>query len=182
MSMSFTQGGAEDANPPFFKPVNIMVEDGRHYGTIYVCGSGDQTIRAQQLAIWLSDLKATDQVFLTIASLQLDVYLPNLIGLMTALMSTEAQIHFYLDQIVADNLAYFYLLPVKVIKGSEGALFIPSYTKQRQEDASGSQRAVIDFYKWTVDNAVTTGRLTTEEADKLHRGSPVVIPDNRFTT
>lgn len=163
-----------------FKPVNIIVENGLFYATIYVCDSFDGSQTSQKLAIWLASLKDTDYVHLTLSSLLYEVPLPSLLGLMSAIASTKAKIDIHLDQIVADGLAYFYLLADKITKGTEGALFVPSYVDQREEDKSGPWKAVHDFYMWVVDEAITKGLLTADEASKLHRGSHVIIPDDRF--
>jgi hypothetical protein len=175
-----TQGPNGPVQPAFFKSMNIINESGKFYATLYACMAMDGSDNAQALAIWLSSLKATDCVHLTLASMQLDVPLTGIITLMNAVATTKARIVIHLDQLVGDGLAYFYLLATEVRKGVAGALYIPSYLDQRAEDASQSTKAVNGLYKWVVDNAVTTGRLTAEEASSLHRGKHVVIPDDRF--
>jgi hypothetical protein len=103
-----------------------------------------------------------------------------LINLMTALTSTKAKLSIQLDNVVYDGLAYFYLIPETIIKGTEGALFIPSYMTHRSEDASGPIKAIHDYFKWMVSKAVERGLLTAEEGDRLDRGSHVAVPDSRF--
>lgn len=173
--------GPSPTNPaPWFKPINIRVENGVQYATIYVCDAFDGTVSSQQLAIWAAGLKDTDYVHLTVMSLLIDVPLQSLLSVMSALASTKATVEIHVDMVVTDGLAYFYLLADKITRGSEGALFIPSYVDQRDQDKSGPWKAVHDFYAWVVDDAVSRQILTEEEGSKLHRGSHVIVPNDRF--
>ena len=175
-----SQGTCQSNPYPFFKPVNIVVEKGIHYATLYVCQTLNGDNLTQQTAIWLSTLKETDAVHLTITSLANDVPLFAILDIMVAIANTRAKVTIHLNQIVVDSLAYFYLIVDEVEKGCAGALFIPSYVDQRDQDTSGPWKAIHDFYKHVVENAVAKGLLTTEEASKLDRGSHVVIPKVRF--
>lgn len=175
-----TQGSIAGPPHPFFKPINIVTEQGIHYATIYACKAVNGTTPCQQVAMWLAGLKETDQVHLTVSSLILDVPLFAILDLMAALSSTKAKINIYLDQIVSDGLAYFYLIADTIVPGHAGGMYIPSYADQREQDASGPWKAMHDFYKWVVSDATDRQLLTPEEADKLHRGSHVVIPMSRF--
>lgn len=166
--------------PPFFKPVNITIENGLFYVNIFVCQAHDQSMTAQQLAIWLGSLKETDYIHLTLSSLTLNIPLGMTVTLMSALMSTKATIDIHLDQIVMDGLGYFYLMADKVSVGDCGDLFVPSYVGQRQQDHSVPWKAIHDLFAMIVENAVTMGRLTQEEADRLNDGSHVAVPPSRF--
>lgn len=175
-----SQGPMSGPPHPYFKPVNIVVENGLYYATIYVCKTVNGTTLGQQVAIWLSGLKDTDQIHLTVSSLVLDVPLFAMLDLMSALASTKAKVIIHLDQVVSDSLAYFYLIADQIIPGHGGGMFIPSYADQREQDTSGPWKAMHDFYKWVVDTATANTLLTPEDADKLHRGSHTVIPMSRF--
>ena len=180
LDIEMTQGRPVVETP--FNPVNIVSENGLFYVTIYACKAWDHSIHCQALSMWLSGLKETDYIHLTIMSLEMDTPLFGLINLMSALTSTKATLDIHLDSIVFDTTAYFYLLADKITKGSEGALFIPSYILQRDQDMSASYRAMHDFYKWLIEEAVSKQLLTSDEASNLNRGSHVVVPDNRFVT
>jgi hypothetical protein len=175
-----TQGPGVTA-PTNFKAINIVTEGGVHYATVYACQCIDGSVGAQQLAIWLSQMKETDQIVLTVLSMVADLPPGMVISLMTALNSTKAQLTIQLDQVVCDGLAYFYLIPEKICKGTEGALFIPSYMVNRDQDASGPIKAMHDYFKWMVAKAVERKLLTSDEGERLDRGAHVAVPDSRFT-
>lgn len=174
------QGGAASNTNPHFKPVNIVADNGFHYVSIYVCHTPDEAPLTQQLALWFASLKETDIVRLSVFSILYEVNLGELIHLMSAIQSTKATIEMTLDHIVFDSLGYFYLLADRVTKGSQGALLLPSYLDQRGEDFSGPKRAIFDFFKWIVDQAAEKQFLTQEEAQSIHKGNHVILPEDRF--
>jgi hypothetical protein len=182
LDQDLAQGQARPGDNVPFKPVNIASENGLFYVTIYVCKTWDHSPYCQALSMWLSSLKETDHIHLTILSLESDTPLFGLINVMSALVATPATLEVHLDTIVFDTSAYFYLLADKINKGSEGALFIPSYVLQREQDVSASYRAMHDFYKWLIESAVEKNILTTEEGSSLNRGAHVVVPESRFIT
>jgi len=165
---------------PYFNPINIVVEDGIHYVTLYACCVGSDEKLIERFSVWLSQLKETDCIKLSVSALVTGIPFSEFVDLLGAFANTKAQVDIQLDQIVVDGLAYFYLLADKVTKGYAGALFIPSYTVQREEHASAPWKAVHDLYKWIVEEAVSRGRLTEEEAERLHSGNSVVVPATRF--
>lgn len=176
-----TMGPDKNASPTGnSKPINITSDDGIFYATVYACHCQDNSVGQQQISIWLASLKDTDQVRLTVMSVCGDIDLMNTLALLTSLVSTKAKLSIYLDSIVCDNLAYFYLIPEKIIVGSEGALYIPSYSLTRSTDHSGSVKAILDFFKWITEEAAAKGILTQEEAMLLQDGTHVVIPTDRF--
>lgn len=179
-TLSFAQSKSVGNGVPFFNPVNIAVENGIYYVTIYACMVGDESILSQKLAIWLASLKETDHIKLSIAALKTGLPFDYLISTMAALANTKAKIEILLDQIVIDGLAYFYLLADEVTVLEGGALFIPSYVAHRSEDTSTPWKAVHDFYEWIVEDSVILGRLTEEEGQKLSSGTHVIIPVERF--
>jgi len=178
---TITQGPGVPSLAPFFNPVNIAVENGIYYITIYVCAVDNTSVTAQRLAQWFGLLRETDHVKLTVASRMTNIPLACLTTVLGAIVNTRAVVEIIMDQIVIDGLAYFYLLAQKVCVRECGALFIPSYIENRSEDTSAPWRAVHDFYKWIVENAVTLGRLTQEEGERLTSGQHVVIPVGRFS-
>ncbi len=176
------QGSKSSSLEPHFKPVNIVADNGFYYASVYTCHTPDEAPLTQRLALWLASLKETDILRLSVFSILYDVNLPSLIHLMSALQATKAKLEMTLDHIVFDGLGYFYLLADGIIKGSEGALLLPSYLDQRGEDFSGPKKAIFDFFKWVVDKSVDKKFLTEEEALSLHKGNHVIIPENRFTS
>jgi hypothetical protein len=180
LSAQINQGGPGLAFPTGFKPVNITVEQGCYYATLYVCCLDDGSELAQQVAVWLGTLGDNDHVHLTVLCLTQNVNLQYRLNLLAAFASTKATIEIHLDTLVMDSLAYFYLLADVVTPGSHGMLFVPSYNSQREEDVSRPWRAIHDFFCWLIEEAVTLGRLTAEEADTLNRGSHVTLPNTRF--
>ena len=176
-----TQGPGMNAPVPFFNPVNISVQNGIYYVTIYVCAVDNSSILSQRLAQWFGLLRDTDHVKLSIASRMTNIPLACLTTILGAIANTKAIVEIVMDQIVIDGLAYFYLLAPRVCVRECGALFIPSYIENRSEDTSAPWRAVHDFYKWIVETAVTFGRLTHEEGERLNSGQHVVVPSNRFS-
>lgn len=175
------QGPRGKSLAPYFKPVNIVTEDGIHYVTLYVCCLHDDDLAAQEVAIWFASLKQTDHVKLSVSSMYTPVSLSELITLMSAIASTKAKVEILLDQIVIDNLAYFYLIADVITHLDAGALFIPSYVVNRRDDNSVPWKAIHDFYDWIVDDAVQLGRLTAEEGEQLRTGHHVVLAEGRFS-
>lgn len=175
-----TQGPGPNGPPQFFNPANITVANGIYYATIYVCTVSNDTQLAQRLAQWFGSLRETDHVRLTVCSRMTNIPLACLTTVLGAIANTKATVEIMLDQIVIDGLSYFYLLAQKICARECGSLFIPSYIENRSEDTSAPWRAVHDFYKWIVENAVNLGRLTQEEADRLNSGQHVVIPQGRI--
>lgn len=165
----------------YFNPANITIENGVYYATLYVCTLSNDGLLAQRLAIWFANLKETDHVKLSIASRMTNIPLVSLTTILSAIANTKATVEIMLDQIVIDGLAYFYLLAQKVCVRDCGALFIPSYIDNRSEDTSKPWRAVHDFFTWIVENAVTSGRLTHEEGERLNSGQHVIISGSRFS-
>lgn len=165
---------------PYFKALNVYAEAGEFYATIYSCKIACNYALGQQLAIWLANLRDTDIVNLTVLQLSSDVPCPALLGMLSAVANTKAKVNIRLDSIVLDTTAYFYLVADKITKGKLGALYIPSYAQQRNGDSSGPWRAMTDYYKFIVGNAVGKGILTDDEAKRLHDGIAVTIPDDRF--
>lgn len=181
LQSELTQGRSGCPVPAFFKPVNIAVENGVYYVTIYVCQLFDQDLLTTQFALWLGSCKETDRIRLTVCSTITGIPNSCLIMLLTALANTKAQIEIMHDQIVMDNLAYFYLLADKIVARYGGGLFIPSYTEQRIEDASLPWKAVHDFFSWIVEDSVKRKLLTEEEGERLHKGSPVAFAPGRLS-
>lgn len=174
------QGGSKSSLAPHFRPVNILADNGFYYASIYTCHTTDEAPLTQRLALWLASLKETDVLRLSVFAILNDVNLSSLIHLMSALQATKARLEMTLDHIVFDSLGYFYLLADQITKGSQGTLLLPSYLDQRGEDFSGPKKAIFDFFKWIVDQAVDKKFLTEDEALSLHKGNHVIIPDNRF--
>jgi len=177
---TISQGPTPPGGAPYFNPTNITIENGVYYATIYVCVCDNDSLIAQRLALWFGSLKETDHVKLSIASRMTNIPLSRLTTVLGAIANTKATVEIMLDQIVIDGLAYFYLLAERVCVRECGALFIPSYIDNRVEDTSKPWQAVHDFYTWIVENAVSLGRLTQEEGDRLNRGQHVIIPKGRF--
>lgn len=166
--------------PPQFKPVSIVVENGLYFANIYLCQTMDSSPMGQQVVLWLSSLKETDYVHLTLSSLFVDVPLRCSLAVIAALSATKATIDLHLDTMVMDQMAYLYLMIDKITVDACGALFVPSYVDQRSQDMSGPFRAVHDMFAWIVEEAVKMGRLTSEEAQRLQDGSHVIVPVERF--
>lgn len=176
-----TMGPVLVGSPGYFNPINISIENGVYYVTVYVCCVDNNSLLAQSLTLWFGSLKETDHVKLTVCSKITGIPPSALTTVLGALANTKATIEMILDQIVLDVLAYFYLLANKVTQKSCGALFIPSFIDQRSEDTSAPWKAVHDFYAWIVTDAVEAKRLSVEEGERLLGGEYVVIPQGRFT-
>jgi len=171
-----SQGPGGLPNPTgYFKPVNITVEQGVIYASLYVCCvTADENLE-QSLAIWLNSLKETDHIKLSVSAMFTNIAYAQLISTLAAFANTKATVEILLDQIVIDGLAYFYLLADVITRKAGGGLYIPSYIDQRSEDVSAPHRAVHDLFRWIVEDAVKLGRLTQEQAERLHSGEHVVL-------
>lgn len=169
------QGNDKNYRMSYFKPVNITVEQGVFYVSLYVCCLTDDAQLTQGLSIWLNGLKETDHIKLSVSAMFTNISYAGMISTLAAFANTKAKIEIILDQIVVDGLAYFYLLADQITRKVGGALFIPSYIDQRSEDVSAIHRAVHDLFRWIVEDAVTAGRLTQEQADRLNSGEHVVL-------
>lgn len=181
-SLNLAQGNQGAPTVPWFNPVSIMNKKGVFYASIYICRLTDNMMLTQRLAIWLGTLMKTDHVKLSVSSTVTGIPFAALMTLLSALANTQAKVEIILDQIVMDGMAYFYLLADKITACHAGALFIQSYVDQRSEDTSATWKAVHDFYRWIVEDAVVRGLITAEEAERLHSGSHVEIPVDRFSS
>jgi hypothetical protein len=177
---NLTQSNDIDNDAPFFKPINIVVENGIYYVNIYTCCATNRTDNNAKLLEFLGSLKETDVVKLTISSLLIGIPIQAHLSLIGAIYRCKAKIEIQLDTIVSDNLAYFYLVANSINKGYAGSLFIPSYIDSRQDHKSSPWRVVHDFVQEIIDHAVAKGVLTQEEADRLNSGKHVIIPNDRF--
>jgi len=178
---SLTQGSQDPLVASYFKPINIVVEKGLFYVHIYACQCWDGSDAIQELAMWLGSLKKTDTIKLTVSTLYPNIPLDALIALMGSLSATPAKIHIRLDTLVMDAMAYFYLLADKILVESEGALFIPSYVTQRNDDHSLPWKAIHDFYQWLTEDAVLRQRLSEDDAAKLNSGQHIVLDVTQLT-
>lgn len=177
----FTQGPGGAGLAPYFRPVNITVQNGVFHVSIYVCHVYAFEHIRQQLFVWFGERKETDLIELSVSSLITGIPYSCLISLLSSIVNTKAKVHILLDQLVCDGLAYFYLVADKIIKRDGGALFIPSYVENRVEDMSLPTKAVTDFFKWIVEDAKRIKLLTAEEEAQLHSGSYVILDTNRIS-
>lgn len=179
-SLDMAPAGQRPNTAPWFNPVNITIENGVYYVTIYVCHTTDGSPLAQKLSIWLQSLKDTDHIRLSVSSLISGIPTEMMMQVLAGLVNTKAHVEILLDQIVLGELAYFYLAAKSIRSFDCGDLFIPSYRSERQVDTSAPQRAILDFYEWIVEQAVAKGRLTEEEALLLNEGHHVIVPGSRY--
>jgi hypothetical protein len=168
---------AEEENrvPSYFKPATILVKDGVHHVSIFTGFSIDGTSLSQRLCIFFQELTEKDEVHLRLTSHLTNVAPVAYLSLIAAIGRCKASVKIYLDTIVDDELAYFYLACPELVIGSMGALMIPSYCQQIPEDMSSSWREVSDFFKWLVELAQDRGLITSEQAQTLHSGQDVEV-------
>lgn len=178
--MSIMQSDTPDQDFPYFKPINIVVENGIYYVNIYTCCATNRTDNYSKLLTWFGSLKETDVVKLTISSLLIGIPIQHHLGLIGAIFRCKANIKIQLDTIVSDNLAYFYLVADEIEAGYAGSLFIPSYIDSRQDSKSSPWKVIHDFVVEIIDYAVSRGTLTQDEASRLNNGKYVIIPKERF--
>ena len=179
---AFVQGQNTDTYPDYFKPVYITAKDGCYYATIHVCHLFDGTETAQSFKMWLATLKPTDQLHLTVMTFLSTLYPQSVLGLMTGLANTKANLIVYLDHVETTTAGYIYLLANEINVRVGGGLLLPSFVTGRPDDLSGPTRATLDFYAWLVDESVINHRLTVEQAALLKRGQSVVIDPTRLVT
>lgn len=175
---SFSQNNVEvnvKRNPPQYKPVNIVIENGIYYVTIYVCETVISPSLNESVMIWLDSLKPNDYVKLSVSSLLTGLLIHTHISLLAAIVRCKATIEIQLDTIVCDNLAYFYMAADKVNRQSGGALFIPSYIDSDVDKKSDTWVIIHEFVKELIDRSEGKGFLTPDEALSLHSGKPVVV-------
>ena len=165
---------------PNFKPVNLVIENGIYYITVYLCACAGGTIENQKLLIWLSSLKDTDYVKLSVSSLYQDLSLYPYIALLGAITRSKANIEIQLDTVVCDNLAYFYLAATTINRKAGGAILIPSYLDARHEDKSTPWVVVHSSIRELIARALANNILTEDEAARLNDGQSVIIPSDRF--
>ena len=176
----FEQSNNNPNAPAYFKPVNISVERGIHYVTMYACVVTGNETKLQQLLMWFGSLKETDYVKLTVLSLVLDIPANLHLPLLAAIVRCKATIEIQLNSLVGDTLAYYYLATPHVKTGAGGALFVPSYVDSRQEDKSTPWMAVHDFFSLLVQDALSRALIKEDEAHRLNNGQHVIIPLDRF--
>lgn len=176
---------SEGPNPvpqshPNFKPINIVIENGIYYTTLYVCCITPRSEACQKLMMWFASLRSTDYVKLSVASLLTDIPVVYYLPILGALVRSKATIEIQLDTIVCDTLAYFYLAADKIKLGSSGALLIPSYADAPTDTKSTPWKVVNDFITYLVNEGEHTGVLTQDDVERLHDGKSVIVHPDRF--